>query len=140
MRTDLLKGLKDKTIAGGKMADLKFDKTNFAFTKTVTEVATENFKMTPTDAAKALMGATWATTIEINAAKEADWSKPLSLHVVCGTTANVGVHGTPSWDAANVATTKCLGHTWTYNKVTAMTCWYCNGLTGKGGILNLAAF
>lgn len=105
MRTDLLKGLKDKTIAGGSMKDAKFDKDNFAFTKTVTEVVTANFKMSPTDAAKALMGATWATTIEINAAKPADWSMPLSLHTVCGTTANVGVHGTPSWDAANVKTT-----------------------------------
>lgn len=139
MRSDATKGLKDKTMAGGSMKDAKFDKDNFAFTKTVTEVVTANFKMTPTDAAKALMGATWATTIEINAAKEADWSKPLSLHTVCGTTANVGVHGTPSWDAANVKTTGCLTHTWTHSKV-AMTCWYCNGLTGKAGILNLPAF
>lgn len=97
--------------------------------------------MTPTDAAKALMGLTWATTIEIVVAKEADWSKPLSLHMACGTTANVGVHGTPSWDAANVKTTGCLGHTWTHGvKKVAMTCWYCNGLNGKAGILNLAAF
>ncbi|MBU38035.1 MAG: hypothetical protein CMA59_00770 [Euryarchaeota archaeon] len=116
MRTDALKGLKGKTISEGSMASLKFDKTNFKFAKSVTEVVTANFKMTPTDAAKALMGATWATTIEINAGKEADWSKPLSLQTVCGTTANVGVHGTPAWDAANVKTTGCLAHTWTYNK------------------------
>lgn len=139
MRKDGVKGLKGLTMSEGSMASLTFDKTNFKFAKTVTEVLTAKFKMTPTDAAKALMGATWATTIEISANAEADWSKPLSLHMACGTTANVGVHGTPSWDAANVATTKCLTHTWTHSK-TAMTCWYCNGLSGKGGILNLPAF
>lgn len=122
------------------MGSLKFDTSNFVFGKSATEVVTAKFKMTPTDAAKALMGATWATTIEIEVAKEVDWSLALSLHVACGTTANVGVHGTPSWDAANVKTTECLKHSWTYNKLTAMTCWYCNGLTGKAGILNLPAF
>lgn len=65
--------------------------------------------MTPTDATKAYMGATWATTIEITVAAKADWTKPLSLWTLCGTNAVVGVHGTPNYDKTKAATTGCLG-------------------------------
>jgi hypothetical protein len=59
------------------------------------------------------MGATWATTLEITVAKESAWSTPLSLWLVCGTTALVGGHGTPNWDSAAAATSGCLTYTWT---------------------------
>lgn len=62
------------------------------------------------------MGGTWETAMKITPAKKADWSKPLSLWMICGLASTVGVNGVPNWDAANAATTGCLSYSWTWTK------------------------
>jgi len=91
------------------MVDGTFDKTNTVFASTnLADIVTADFKMT--HANTALMGGTWATTMEVAVAAEADWSLPLSMWMMCGKTSVVGVHGTPNWDSTKAATTGCLMH------------------------------
>lgn len=92
-------------------ATKKYDATDLVLADSkTTAVKTAEFKMTPATKDKNIMGTTFATTVEITVSAEADWTLALSLWMMCGTTAAVGVHGTPNWDSKNAATSGCLSY------------------------------
>lgn len=110
----------------------------------ITAGATFDVTPEPSDLDGALVGATWNAKMVVPSAALIDWTKALSLNVLCGSIADrMGSLGTVSADTGTAAsTTECLSFDWNYDNAAAdnMRCYYCNGKDGGSNTVNEVYF